>query len=314
MGAVLPRLIAVLGPTASGKSDLALDLAERLGGEIVNYDSVQVYRGFDVGSAKTPVSERRGVPHHLIDVLDPGETFSAGEYARRARTVIAEIRERGRTSILAGGTGFYLRAALDGLFEGPQRDEDLRARLERSAQRRGTRWLHRMLLRLDPESASRIHANDSPKLIRAIEVALLDAPMTEAFERGAAPLEGFEIVRLGLDPAREELYERINRRAQRMFDGGLLDEVRGLLAAGVSPEAWPFGALGYRQAVACVHGSMSVEAAIEETARKTRNYAKRQHTWFRRQEPETTWLEGFGDDPALLEAALAAIPGGVCCR
>ena len=299
-----PLLIAILGPTASGKSDLALGLAERLDGEVVNYDSVQVYRGFDIGSAKTPESERRGVPHHLIDILDPAEQFSAGEYARRARAVLAEIRRRGRTPILAGGTGFYLRALLDGLFEGPGRDTELRARLERSAELRDPGYLHRLLARLDPESAARIHANDQPKLIRAIEVFLVEGEsMTRAFERGLAPLEGFRIVRLGLAPPRAELYERINLRSRRMFEAGLLDEVRGLLDAGVPRDAWAFGALGYRQALACLGGRLSIEEAIEETARKTRNYAKRQLTWFRRQEPETAWFESTGDDGAALDWA-----------
>ncbi len=295
----------MLGPTASGKSDLALDLAERLNGEIVNYDSVQVYRGFDIGSAKLPPGERRGIPHHLIDILDPGEPFSAGEYARRARSALVEIRKRGRTPVLVGGTGFYLRALLDGLFEGPGRDEELRKRLARSAGRHGSDYLHRLLTRLDSRSAARIHPNDEPKLMRALEVCFLEGePMSKAFERGLRPLAGFRVVRLGLDPPREALYQRINRRAEAMFERGLPEEVRALLAAGAPRAAWAFGALGYRQALALLEGTLSVDEAVEETARKTRNYAKRQLTWFRRQEPATTWTTLTGDDPAAFDWAM----------
>ena len=302
-------LVAVLGPTASGKSDLGLRLAERVGGEIVNYDSVQLYRGFDIGSAKTPPAERRGIPHHLIDILDPREKTSAGDYARRARVTLAEIASRGKTPILVGGTGFYLRAALEGLFEGPGRDESLRARLERSARLRGERHLHRLLRRLDPEAASLIHERDVPKIIRALEVRLLEGrPISELHRRREPrPLEGFHVVKLALDPPRQALYERIERRTQRMYEAGLLDEVRALLATGAPRSAWPFGGVGYRQALACVDGKTPLEQAIAETAQATRNYAKRQLTWIRNQEPEAHRLEGFGDEPAIQAAALAAL-------
>jgi len=301
----LPLLIAVLGPTASGKSALGIELAKKFDGEIVNFDSVQVYRGFDIGSAKTPEAERGGIPHHLIDVLDPAEQSSAGDFARMARPVLANIAARGKTPVLVGGTGFYFKALIEGLFEGPARDEALRGRLEAIAERGR---LHRLLQRLDPEAARRIHPNDVPKLVRAVEVCILAGkPLSEAHAAPAEPLEGFRIVRLGLDPPREALYERINRRARAMFEEGLLDEVRGLLADGVPRSAWAFGALGYRQALACLDGAITLEEAIEQTAQGTRNYAKRQLTWFRRQESETVWLEGFGSEPSLIRRAVTAV-------
>ena len=305
-----PLLIAVLGPTASGKSALGLALAKRFGGEIVNYDSVQVYRGFDIGAAKTPPSERAGIAHRLIDCVDPVERCSAGDFARIGREAVERIAARGKVPVLVGGTGLYLRALLQGLFLGPGRDEALRRRLEGVAERGR---LHRLLQRLDPRAAGRIHANDRPKLIRAVEVCILERrPLTEAHAQRPQPLQGFRILRLGLNPPREALYDRINRRARAMFEAGLLDEVRGLLAAGVPRNAWAFGALGYRQALACVDGALTLEQAIEQTAQGTRNYAKRQLTWFRRQEPETLWLEGFGEDEAIVEqagAAVAAVAG-----
>ena len=292
-----PPLVAVVGPTASGKSDLALAIAERFDGEIVNFDSVQVYRGFDIGSAKTPEAERRGIPHHLVDILEPAERCSAGEFARRARDVLAGVE----LPVLVGGTGFYLRALLGGIFEGPAADEALRERLARSAGRRGRGWLHRLLARVDPEAARRIHANDEPKIVRALEVTFLEGrPMSEAQREGVRPLTGFGTLKLGLDPPRAALYERIDRRTEAMFAGGLVDEVEALLAAGAPREAWPFGALGYRQALAIVEGRMSREEAVADTAQATRRYAKRQRTWFRGQEPDVVWMEGFGDQAVKL--------------
>jgi tRNA dimethylallyltransferase len=297
----MPRLlIAILGPTASGKSALGLRLAQRFEGEIVNYDSVQVYRGFDIGSAKTPPDERAGVPHHLLDVCEPGETFSAGDYSRLGREVVGGIAERDKVPVLAGGTGFYLRALLEGLFQGPSRSAGLRARLEG----RPEGYLHRLLARLDSEAAARIHPKDEPKLVRALEVRLIEGrPLAGVLKRGMEPLRGFQVVKLFLDPPRDALYERIERRTRAMFEAGLEEEVRRLLAAGAPREAWAFGALGYRQALAVVEGRMSRSAAIEDTARATRNYAKRQITWFRNQEPEAARLAGFGDGVAIqLEA------------
>ena len=228
--------IAVVGPTASGKSDLALDLAARFGGEIVGCDSVQVYRGFEIGSAKTPPNERRGIPHHLIDIADPAEVFSAGDYARLARQAIDEIEARGRTPIVAGGTGFYLRALFEGLFAGPVRDEALRARLERREDEGPQGRLHRLLRRLDPASAARIHPRDRPKLVRALEVRLLAGrPVAEAWRDGQPTAAASRPLVLFLDPPREALYARIERRARAMFEGGLVEEVRRLLAFRARP-------------------------------------------------------------------------------
>ncbi len=295
----------MLGPTGSGKSALAQHLALAVGGEIVNCDSLQVYRGFDIGTAKVPVGERQGVPHHLIDVIDPDQLSTAGDYARTAEVVLREIAGRGRVPIIAGGTGFYLRALLDGLFPGPVRDEALRARLERrQASRPGS--LHRILKRLDRTAAARIHPNDKNKTMRALEVRLIEGlPMTSLLERGRAPLQGFRPIKLGLDPPRDLLYGRLNARTQTMFEHGLVDEVRSLLAAGVSRGAKPFESLGYKQALQLIDGELTIEQALESTQLETRRYAKRQITWFRK-EHGVHWLTGFGGDP-LVEAEAVAI-------
>ncbi|HYL34546.1 MAG TPA: tRNA (adenosine(37)-N6)-dimethylallyltransferase MiaA [Bryobacteraceae bacterium] len=296
----------VLGPTGSGKSELGLRVARELGGEIVNCDSLQLYRGLDIGTAKVPETERQGVPHHLIDVIEPAQLFTAGEYARAARGVLCEIAVRGRTPVLVGGTGFYLRALLEGLSEGPQRDTALRDRLQRRENRRPGS-LHRILARLDPESASRIHPNDKNKTLRALEVRLLEGgPMSALFARGRAALAGFRPIRLGLDPPRELLYRRLDERTARMFERGLIEEVRGLLAAGVPPDAKPFESLGYRQALAVLQGRLTLPEAIASTQTETRRYAKRQMTWFRK-EPHTHWLHGFGDTAPVLAEALEII-------
>lgn len=303
--------MVIVGPTASGKSALGIALAKTLGGEIVSCDSVQLYRGFDVGSAKASEREREGVAHHLLDVLRPADKATAGDYARMARRSIEEISRRGKLPILVGGTGLYLRAALRGLFSGPGRDEALRARLERIALDKGAGRLHRMLVRLDPASAGRIHANDQPKLIRAIEVCLAGRrPFSEALQdKTEEPLQGFRITRIGLAPPREWLYEKIDQRTKQMFAEGLLQEVRSLLDAGVPETAWPFGAVGYKQALAAVTGRVDAAEAAAAAAQATRRYAKRQMTWFRRQEPETIWLAGFGDDPEMQKAAGAVAQG-----
>ncbi len=292
-------LVAILGPTGSGKSELALALAERFPGEIVNFDSIQVYRHFRIGAAKLTEAQRRGVAHHLIDILEPDELFTAGEFARLAAGTVREVRDRGRLPILAGGTGFYLRALLDGLFAGPTRDEALRRRLEfRSPER-----LHRLLARLDPASASRIHPNDVHKMVRALEVSIqARRPMTELFGQGRQALEGFRILKIGLLPGRQALYERLDRRAEQMFRSGLLDEVRQILARGWSPAVKPFESLGYRQALRHLRGELDLREAILDAQRQTRRFAKRQVTWFRR-EKDVAWLEGFGDDPEIQRQA-----------
>jgi tRNA dimethylallyltransferase len=301
----------VLGPTASGKSSLALQLAKQFNGEIISCDSVQIYRGFDVGSAKTLLGEREGVPHHLLDVLDPSETTTAADYARMARQVIAEVAGRGSTPIVAGGTGLYLRATVHGLFRGPGRDAEMRSRLEGIVAQKGPEYLHSILARLDRDSAARIHYNDQPKVIRAIEVRLLmQQPLAEVFETSAEQaLTGYRITQIGLAPPRAALYQRINQRTCEMFEHGLLEEVQSLLDAGVPANAWPFGAVGYKQALEVLRGGTDRAVATQAAAQATRHYAKRQLTWFRRQEPTTAWLDGFGDEPRIQEAAhrLAAV-------
>ena len=297
-------LVVILGPTASGKSELALVVAEHFNGEVINYDSVQVYRRFNVGTAKLSPSERRGIPHHLIDIVEPEELFTAGDYARRAREALSRIRANGRLPVLAGGTGFYLRALLAGLFQGPQRDEALRRRLEWRAEVKSAGYLHRVLRRLDAASAQRIHPNDTPKLIRAIEVCLgAQAPMSSLWRKGREALAGYDVLRFGLAPPREALYERIRQRAETMFGGKLMDEVQNLLAEGVSRRARAFGSLGYKQALDYVDGKLPLDQAIDMTARLTRRFAKRQLTWFRR-EPNVHWLEGFGDEPSVQKKVL----------
>jgi tRNA dimethylallyltransferase len=303
-----PLLVVLLGPTASGKTALSLTLAERFNGEIVSCDSVAVYRDFEIGTAKPSAEERARVPHHSIDIVSPERDYSAGDYQRDARAAIREITARGRLPIVTGGTGLYLRALLEGLFEGPRRSEPLRARLRRSAVRHGAGWLSKLLSRLDPAAASRIHANDTPKLIRAIEVSLEARwPITDAWTAGAEPLTGYRILRIGLAPERKALYARIDARAAAMFERGLVDETQRLIAK-YGAERKIFDALGYRQAKLLLAGELTGAQAIEAAQRGHRNYAKRQLTWFRR-EPEVRWLAGFGDDAAIQQAAEEAVAG-----
>ncbi|HEX5236422.1 MAG TPA: tRNA (adenosine(37)-N6)-dimethylallyltransferase MiaA [Silvibacterium sp.] len=301
-----PLLVVLLGPTASGKTALSLALAERFGGEIVSCDSVAVYRGMEIGTAKPSIADRALAPHHLIDIYSLHEHSTAGDYARQAREAIREIVARGRLPIVTGGTGLYLRALLDGLFAGPPRSEEMRTRLECSQSRHGPGWLHRVLARLDPVSAERIHANDMPKLIRAVEVSLASRrPMSEAWKEGREPLRGFTILRIGLEPDRQALYARIDQRASQMFSDGLIEETRGLIESyGESPRA--LDSLGYRQARAVLRGEMSRNEAVAAAQQGHRNYAKRQLTWFRR-EPEVHWLPGFGDDPAIAAEAVKLV-------
>ena len=304
-----PLLVVILGPTACGKSALALELAQRFSGEIVSCDSVAVYRGFDIGTAKPGREERTLARHHLLDVAEPDEPLTAGEYARRARAAIGEIAARGRLPIVVGGTGLYLRALLEGLFPGPQRSEKLRERLRHRAARSGSPYLHRMLTRLDPAAAAKIHANDAPKLIRAIEVCVASrARMSDLWQQqGRDPLRGFRIVRVGLNPPRSQLYERINRRAWEMFDNGLVEETESLLSRyGRRNEVTALDSLGYRQAAQFLHGELSRDQAIAAAQQGHRNYAKRQMTWFRR-EPDVIWLEGFGDQPVIIREAAGLI-------
>ena len=291
-----PLLVVALGPTASGKTALSLAIAERFHGEIVNCDSVAMYRGFDIGTAKPTAAERARAPHHLIDCVEPLSYMTAGEYARQARQVIEEIKTRGNLPIVVGGTGLYLRALVEGLFPGPQRSEKLRERLHERASSRGAGYLHRILSRLDHAAAKKIHANDVPKLVRAIEVCLASRhKMTDLWQQqGRDALCGFRILRIGLDPDRQALYERINQRAREMFDNGLIEETQSLIEK-YGDAAGPLSSLGYKQAVQFLRGEVSREKALQTAQQAHRNYAKRQMTWFRR-ESEVHWLRGFGDD------------------
>ncbi len=324
-----PLAVVVLGPTASGKTALALAIARRFCGEIVNCDSVAMYREFEIGTAKPSAAERAEVPHHLLDCVDPLADVTAGEYARRARQILREIalretapsenQQRRRLPIVSGGTGLYLRALVDGLFPGPQRSEDLRNKLRARAEKRGNEHLHRILRRLDSSAAKRIHAHDVPKVIRAIEVCLASrrtsrkaSPrnMTELWQQGREPLQGFRILRLGLNPEREVLYARINQRAAKMFDegligGGLIAETERLLAK-YGERARPLWSLGYKQAMQFLRGELDRESALAAAQQAHRNYAKRQITWFRR-EPDVHWLGGFGDDPAVQAEGIAIV-------
>ena len=293
-------MVIVAGPTGSGKSHLALHLAGQFSGEIVNGDSLQVYRGFDIGTAKTPLAERGNIPHHLFDVLPVQEGYSAGEYAAAARAIVADIAARGRLPIVTGGTGFYLRALLDGLPALPERDENLRERLmARQHARPGS--LHRILRRLDPAAAGRIHVQDVQKTLRALEIRLLTRKPLPARSQ-AGKLEGYTVLKLGLDPDRTELRARIEERTRAMFEKGLIEEVQGLLAAGATGEEKPFESLGYKQTLRYLRGEISREDAISSTTIETRQYAKRQLTWFRR-DPEMHWLQGLGDDEKVIAEA-----------
>jgi tRNA dimethylallyltransferase len=306
-----PLLVVLLGPTASGKTALSLALAERFGGEIVNCDSVAMYREFDAGTAKPTLSERARAPHHLIDCVAPLSHMTAGEYARLARDVIEEIKMRGRLPIVVGGTGLYLRALLEGLFPGPQRSEELRVRLREIASSRGSNYLHRILCRFDRPTAEKVHANDVPKLVRAIEVCLASRQKMSAMwqTQGRDPLRGFRILRLGLDPERQELYARINTRAKAMFDSGLIEETARMRKE-YGDTAGPLSSPGYKQAAQFLRGEISREQALQAAQQAHRNYAKRQMTWFRR-EPEVYWLRGFGDDGRIQREAgeQVSVPG-----
>jgi tRNA dimethylallyltransferase len=301
----IPCLVVVAGPTGSGKSELSLHLAERFGGEIVNCDSIQIYRFFDIGSAKLPLSERRGSPHHLIDAADPSEVFTAGDFARVARPVLREITERGHLPIVTGGTGFYLRALIEGLAPGPQRDEKLRERLKiRETKRAGS--LHRLLRRFDPATAQRIHPNDTPKLMRAVEICLsARSSATEVFAAGRDALEGFRVLKIGLFPPRELLYKRLEERMEKMFAAGLIEETAAL-AKRTEITAKPFESIGYKQALQSVQGELSPPDALFYAKRETRRYAKRQMTWFR-QEAGLEMVSGFGDDPAVIAKVSARV-------
>jgi tRNA dimethylallyltransferase len=299
-------LVVILGATASGKTALSLKISQAFDGEIVNCDSVALYQEFDIGTAKPSLAQRTHAPHHLFDYIPPTAYMTAGEYAWQARNVLEQIKGRRHLPIVVGGTGLYLRALLEGLFPGPQRSEDLRERLRARNDQKGPGYVHHILRKVDPVAAYTIHANDLPKVIRAIEVCLASRnKMTELWKHGRDPIQGFRILRLGLNPERALLYERINARAKNMFEAGLVEETARLLAR-YGELAGPLSSLGYKQSVQLLRGEITREQAVMATQQAHRNYAKRQMTWFRR-EPDVLWLNGFGDDIKIQAQAIAVI-------
>ncbi|HYL47688.1 MAG TPA: tRNA (adenosine(37)-N6)-dimethylallyltransferase MiaA [Candidatus Limnocylindrales bacterium] len=301
---VQDRLVVILGPTATGKSSLAISLAEKLHGEILACDSTQVYRRFDIGTAKISPGERRGIPHHLLDVVEPTEIFTAGDYQRRASEVLADLRRRKKLAIVTAGTGLYLKALLEGLSDAPTRSEELRRRLRDKAAQRGPSSLHKLLHRLDPDASRRIAERDTQKVIRALEMRLLAGkPVGEIHRRGRKSLEGYEVKKIGLLPPRPALYARIDARVRAMVEAGWIEEVQALIASGVPEGAKPFQFIGYSQLHEHLAGRLSKEDAIHQIQQATRQFAKRQITWFRK-ETEVHWLAGFGDDPEIAAASL----------
>ena len=295
MDRLTPRLLAIVGPTATGKSALGIALAERFGGEIVSCDSTAVYRGFDIGTDKVPLSEQRGILHHMVDVVDPVEEYSAARYAREASAVIRDITSRGKLPILVGGTGLYYRALTRGMFEGPGRDEPLRRRLERVAARRGPVALHHWLAKVDPPSAERIQIPDVKRLVRALEVWIVTGrPLTEHFAETASPLADYAVTAVALRIPEEQTMERVARRVDAQFEQGLLDEMRGLLARGVPETALPFTGLVYRQALEHLHGVRDEAETRELIVRENRKYSRRQLIWFRK-EPNLRWIHAAGE-------------------
>ena len=300
-------VVAVLGPTACGKSALGIALARHLGGEIINCDSTAVYRGFDIGTDKVPPAERQGVPHHLIDVADPTEVYTAARFAADAAALIADIHRRGRLPLLVGGTGFYYRALTRGLFPGPPADDALRARLERVADRRGVEALHRWLSRVDPASGARIMPRDRKRLIRALEVyRLTGRPLSKHFAATVSAIPGRLVIGLAVRIPAALAAERIERRVAAQFERGIVREVEGLLAAGVPPDARPFGGLVYRQIMEMRAGVRDEAETRALIVRENRHYARRQLIWFRK-EPNLVWLDGPGETDAALAAALTVL-------
>jgi tRNA dimethylallyltransferase len=295
-----PIAVAILGATATGKSALALSIAERFGGEIINCDSTAVYRGFDIGTDKIAAAERRGIPHHLIDIADPTDDYTAAQYARDAAAAIRDIHSRGRLPILAGGTGFYFRALTRGLFPGPGRDAPLRARLESIAARRDVTVLHRLLGKVDPASALRIQPRDLKRLVRALEVFFVTGrPLTAHFAETASPIPDVEVVAIGLRLPAADISARVTRRVDEQFERGLLDEIRTLLARGIPADARPFGGLVYRQAMEHLRGVRDEASTRALIAQENRRYARRQLIWFRK-EPNLTWFDGPGESAAAI--------------
>jgi tRNA dimethylallyltransferase len=297
-------LVAIVGPTASGKSALGVKLAERFGGEVMACDSTQLYCGFDIGTAKPTLTERRGVPHHLIDVLGPKDDATAGGYRQMALQILQDLRRRNRLPVFTVGTGLYLRALLEGLADVPQRSEELRERLLSSVDEHPPGHLHRILKRLDPQAAGKIARTDEQKLIRAVEVCILARkPISAVHSTGRVPLEGWRVLKVGLMPLREKLNERIHARTDAMLEQGWMREVQALLDGGPNENAKPFDFIGYRELRAALRGQTTVQVAREAIQQATRRYAKRQLTWFRK-EPGVRWFSGFGDDAGVQTSVL----------
>jgi len=299
------QVVAIVGPTASGKSTLAIEVALRLNGEIINCDSVQVYKEIEIATAKVPLAERKGIPHHLIDFVSPMVNYTAGEWAREAAQVIEEIQDRGKMVLLVGGTGFYLRALRRPFFTSPQTDASLRERITQVRERRGPEYLHRLLKRVDPLAALRFFPRDWPRVQRALEVRIQTGrSITEHLDERPEPHESTRRLRvLALNPPRKELYERINQRTEMHFAAGLVDEVKTLLDKGVPAHSSALGAHGYRRVVEFLQSRRTLESAIEQTSLDVRHYAKRQLTWFRH-EADVEWIHGFGEENEVLESVL----------
>jgi tRNA dimethylallyltransferase len=301
------KLVAVVGPTASGKSALSLAIAEAFDGEVISCDSTAVYRGLDIGTDKLALDQRRGIPHHLIDVVEPTEVYSAARYGVDAAAAAADITARGRLPIVVGGTGFYLRALVRGMFPGPGRNEALRSRLNRVADRRGVESLHRWLTRVDPPSGQRIQPRDRKRLVRALEVYLLTGkPLTAHFAETISPAGAVETLTIGVTVPRPQLLERVSRRVDEQFDRGVVDEVRGLVARGVPLSAHALTGLVYRQVVEHLHGVRDLESTRELVVRENMRYAKRQLTWFRK-EADVVWLSAPGETTGAAAQALAVV-------
>jgi tRNA dimethylallyltransferase len=310
----MPPLVAILGPTASGKSALGVALSERWRGEVVSCDSTAVYRGFDIGTDKVPDAERDAIPHHLIDLVDPHETYSAARYAADAAAGIRDISSRGRLPVLVGGTGLYYRALIRGLFPGPARDAALRARLSAIARRRGPERLHRLLARIDPPSGERIQPRDEKRLVRALEVYFLTGrSLTAHFDETRSPLADYEVIAFALVVPSEETARRVARRVDQQFARGIVDEVRGLLARGVPEDAHPFTGLVYRQVIEMLHGVRDEAATRELIVRENRRYARRQLIWFRK-EPNLRWIHGAGEHPDTLQVIERTLAERGLCR
>ena len=307
-----PLLVAIVGPTATGKSNLAIEVAKRFNGEVVSCDSTAVYKGFDIGTDKLSISDRQGIPHHLIDVVDGSCSYSAAQYARDATAAINNITERGRLPIVAGGSGLYYRSLTRGLFDGPGRDEQIRTRLIRIATKRGVEYLHRLVERVDPVSARRIQQRDEKRLIRALEVYYLTGrPLTDHFNSTRSPIESYDVITLGLHLPLEEISRRVRDRVNKQFRRGIIDEIKSLLNGGLSRDLQPFGGLVYRQVLEHLEGVRDESATRELIAQENRRYARRQLIWFRK-EPNLHWISVAGEHPDALQQAVTVLQARLC--